>query len=1080
MDFTPGSTTHSGASDDDSPDSPEIYPDTSFGKAGLETAEARKEAERMRVQKEAARGRTNISLETLAEKTRARKFDSETPQKINKINFSESPEQQKENLDSLADVTIIMLSNIFQKNPDLDLSKFESVQSLEQYMQELHPGPAENAAMHKLKEMALYTDSAVSKYFRNTWPQTVEISKGVSKKMSALLSSDWREKVSGYAEKGKEKAKTLMSELKEDPVKFAKKHWIISGLTILAGAFAAYGIFSVIRKKFFPSPAPSEEKKEGEEKQAEAKEKKSSGFWKWALGIGGTLLALFGVGWLIGPQRIKEFFKEKFGWNLDTNRATKALSLVLEGKFGEAVNVAWEGIDENAKSHAKMAAIISKNMRAKVSGKTLFELKNKNFEDFISTGAQAQDKASMLAQEYGSQYLSWIPGIDSQEENKAQIAIRGFLKKYEKIIRDIMPIREETTVGEVIAKLAEHQEKRAAALPAGPGTKPLPQPKKPEAAAALAVAGGAALAVAGGADSAGIAATEAGGAPESPTLPPEIPEERAAYTERDEYTKNLPENLQKKAIAYEKLLAKQISFSDISNISERIEEIEMQLRNLLAAELKPDNRKKVEEKLTEWLKQKEGFYALVENHSNKHNTLTEALKQNADEKTITAKYEDFIESKELIAQYADDMFKAQGWEELKLLAASHALRFATFIKRKWFPANAAQQHAAHLFDKLFECLKPSNLRAKLAPLIKKPPLVSLHTIRTATDDLFKRMEESIVIMDPVRNALRKIEQEHFELLDQYEQKVLTQQRRLSQLWKEKYRVLKAAVKKGEPTDKLLREIADIGKEKARLEFNTARGCGDMYGQFKAAVKGEGATKAEKEVYEQGINKFRSFFRKTLRAQKESAIYGTERGLSKVLVRRGGLVFLSAAIGAASGAALADESEDTKLVMTQAGLTAVPLVGTYLDFYSAIEGKERITGRKLDATDRAIAAAFGVAGLATDVLSVFGIGLAGKGALMAIKTGRAMGGAARAAKVVRAVEAGRDARTALKAYKGYRALEVGGKWGFRVALGGALGKAGYSLVFQETEQLPVSDDFAKDVLGGNIENTEDEVQLKKAA
>jgi ElaB/YqjD/DUF883 family membrane-anchored ribosome-binding protein len=311
--------------------SPEVYgPDPTYDtkldipapfEETTEQAAERREAARMAVKGESARGRTDVSLDTLREKTKTRRFDVETPQRINEINFFESPEIQRERFNALRDVSIVMLANIIHANPDFekkfDISNFENAGELSRYAAGIRPGPAENAALHKILELRGHPDSEVSRSFAAEWAALVSAARQVERDMGALETADLRSR-HAPEEKG------VISKT----VSFVRTHpWISLGIA-LAGAYGAYKIVSGIREKL--SPAPSADKKGGG-----APEK--TGFMGWLIGAGAAILAIFGLGRLLGKDGVKKFFKEKMGWDLSGSRTVQMLTLISQGKFKEAV-----------------------------------------------------------------------------------------------------------------------------------------------------------------------------------------------------------------------------------------------------------------------------------------------------------------------------------------------------------------------------------------------------------------------------------------------------------------------------------------------------------------------------------------------------------------------------------------------------------------------------------------------------------------------------------------------------------------------------------------------------------------------
>lgn len=971
-----------------------------------EQAAERREAGRMAAKGDSARGRTNISLDTLREKTKTRRFDVETPKKINEINFFESPEIQRDRFDSLRDVSIVMLANILHSNPDfekkLDISNFENVRELSRYATGIHPGPAENAAIHKILELREHPNSEVSRYFADEWSSIAATAREIERDMSALEKADLRSR-HAPEEKGVV-SKTVL---------FVKKHPLISLGIALAGAYGVYKLISGIRERF--SPAPSGEKKDGEAKER-------TGFMGWLVGIGASILAIFGLGRFLGRDGVKKFFKEKLGWDINASRAAQVLTLMSQGKFKDAWEVAWEGADENSEFHGKMAKVISDDTRTEISGKTLFELREETFEDFISRRAQIQDEAGLKASEYGGDWVGFI-GFDSRKKNQEQIAVRGFLKKHEATIRQIMPVRDETTLEEILQKLYTHLTGKSSG-------------------AAVAAAGGAAAATAPGETS-----------------------------ERDRAIERLPGAKKARAIENEKVLSQKINFAYINQMNKAVSDREQVLKDLLTKSLKPEEREDVEEKLATLLAQKDQLGELISKHNSAYLAYRDALERDADEETLILRFTELIEAKELLEEHFDDIFAREDWKVLEALAITHALRFGIFVWRRFGKANDIRvENANYLFSKYANRLSIERIRESLRELRKrKPGRAKIHTmaaLKRRNNRLFREMENFMSTVGKSysdEKLKRGITRDHFAEMDRLEGEIVKQQSHLDTLWRQKNEALKAAIAKGDKRGQsaLLKEIQEIGNERVRLEFGSTKHIGGIFDRWSMAFRGIGGTEKERE---KGIAAFRGFFKRAIGKQRKTEKLAQAASASRVWIRRGKLVFLGASV-ALGGEILADEKTGRGKAYAQAGLSALPLVGTYMDFHSAFSGNEAMTGRKLDVSDRFISGAFGVAGLATDALTVFGIGIIGRGVLIGLKAGRGMSRAARVAKVVEAAKAAKTAekaKAAAGAYRGVRVLEQAGKWGFRVSLGTALGVPAY-MAFTEQAELDVSDEFMKEVI-----------------
>lgn len=964
------------------------------------------EARRAEALQASTAGRTDISLERLQERTRS--YDKETPDLINRINLSESLETQRPRLEALKTVATNMVAVALAKNPDLakqfDISTFENIPLFGEAFAGISD-PSENAAFHKLRELReRVEDSEIARHMKEEWPEVVTAAQKIAPRIRNLLQADLRTKSEGTWEKTKAKA--------SEAVELYKAHPIIGTAVLAAGAYGVYKVFSWLFGGKKEKTATAEPGKEGEKKEPE----KKGGFLKWVVGIGLGVAGIFGLGRMLGAEGFQKFVKDKIGWDLSSNRVAQALTAISHGEFKKAWEVMWEGADENADFHVKMADIIGKDQKTEVSARTLFELKDEKFENFISWKSQAADMAGIQAAEIpylgkAAQYL-----FDSRKENEEQIAVRGFLQKHEKTVRTLMAVRDNTTLEQVFQKLYEHLT----------GQKPDVKNAAP-AVAAAAVAGAA-------------------------TPNPE-------QQQRDGAINRLPKAKKQRAIENEQVLREKITTAEIARMQRDIDDKETALRDLLAKPLKPTERQKAEDKLKTLLEQKGLMGKLTDKHSEAAAAYLNALESDVSEEVVIERFANLVESKEAIEDIYNEIFQREGWTELQALAATHAIRFTTTAYRRWLKAEDIRiDHANYLFDRFKSRLNPKNLINRFRS--RTGPAMTLADVRTRTDQMFDDIDESIKRWNTEASGMKKewMQRKHFEALDKFEAEAAEQHKTLGRLWTEKTRELKAAAKAGDtPRVKGLQaELNEIAGHKVKIEFGQMKNFGGCFKRWQEAFKGN----PQDPVYEQGINKLRMYFREALRTSKKlQAASDAQHSLSKVILRRGRLVFLAGGL-VLGGETLADEKTSRTKAYTQAGLSMLPLTGTYLDFYSAIAAEEQITGRKLDVTDRALAGLFGTVGLACDALSVFGIGLVGRAALTAVKAGRGMSAAVRAARAAGKIEKAADAGKALKTIE---TLQKARKWGFRVSLATALGVPAY-MAFTETAELPVSADFQREVIG----------------
>ena len=443
---------------------------------GAEAATVSPVEQREAVKGKSARGRADISLESLESRT-DRNYDAETPKLINEINFTESADAQEKKLRSLTQVSAMILSNIIARNPDIakkiDLTKFENIPLLMEYFDSIRPEAAENAAMHKLQEMRDQMTADVSIAMKESWPEIVDFAQKSSRETKLLLEANFKKEHPEKSEDG------YISK----SVEFAKHHQILTAGIALAGA---YGVYKLWNWMFPGKEEKKDEKAVAEGKEGEKKEpEKKGGFLKWIVGGAIAIGGIFGLGRFLGSDGVKKWIKDKLGWNVSDNRISQALTHLSHGEFKKAGEVLWKGADENSDFHEKMAAVISKEMGKEISAKTLFELKDEKFEDFISTASSfvdlAEEKTGVYVGDTGIIGTLAKTFLGSQKEIQEKRTLRTFLVKHENDIRAKMTVNLYTKIEDVLQKLSENP----SAIAGSPATTETVAPKDVDVATAV-------------------------------------------------------------------------------------------------------------------------------------------------------------------------------------------------------------------------------------------------------------------------------------------------------------------------------------------------------------------------------------------------------------------------------------------------------------------------------------------------------------------------------------------------------------------------------------------------------------------
>lgn len=390
------------------------------------------ETERRReIEQRAKQERTAVSLEELGKR---RRYDPESVKLIDEIKPNDNPEKIRQNLDRLFLVSGIILGVALYKSPDIEgkLEDFDFIALLSPAFQKIGPNAPEIAAYRKLVELRNTQGSAVYNHMKAKWGEIVSAAKRMRQEMNDALGET-------------PVTAKIVALIRDNPIP-----------TVLILFIGAVGIYKAVKWIF---GAKKEEKKDEEKdkKEEEGKGKKEdkrekSGFWKWAFRIGGAGLFLFGAGRVLGYEGVKKLLKDKLGWNVDGNRVARALTLASHARFKDAWEILWEGVDENAAFHGCMADIISRDVGEDVSGRRLFEIKDRGFKEFMSAGSRAADDFDAKATGQTGQLLM---EFDARRRGKEQIAIRKFFEKYSldgKIAG--LQITDKTTVEDVLIAIA--------------------------------------------------------------------------------------------------------------------------------------------------------------------------------------------------------------------------------------------------------------------------------------------------------------------------------------------------------------------------------------------------------------------------------------------------------------------------------------------------------------------------------------------------------------------------------------------------------------------------------------------------
>lgn len=417
------------------------YDEPQWGPETPETLGERTEARRIAMKGESTRGRADVSLDSLRERTKTRTYDKQTPDLINGLALSESPEKQQEKFDALRDVSVIMLATLLYNNPDLekkfDLGDFANIPLLGEAIAQSNPRPAENAAFHKLRELRDHPESETSKYFSREWPTLVRNAKEISRNISVAASTNL--------------SQTLQKSDRWTVKGFIHKHPKWSAAIAVAGAV---GGFLLVRGIYRALTKSSEEA----EKTGEKKDEKPKSAWGWIKWAVGGALAVFGLGYI-------------FGWDKTLNW--------IKG-LGEKAKDAWNSVfgedpefAKNKEMYARMAGRIEKEMsgeetKVAIEPKFLASLADKKYNDIVDDDSWLNKTAewltdAVLDNDAVNAVAKRLPGnfIYTKAQRNQYRAIRAYLKgsDRQRLISEI-GIGSDATLGQVLLKLDQKLNQR--------------------------------------------------------------------------------------------------------------------------------------------------------------------------------------------------------------------------------------------------------------------------------------------------------------------------------------------------------------------------------------------------------------------------------------------------------------------------------------------------------------------------------------------------------------------------------------------------------------------------------------------
>ncbi|PJC36530.1 hypothetical protein CO046_05125 [Candidatus Peregrinibacteria bacterium CG_4_9_14_0_2_um_filter_53_11] len=989
----------------------------------LETAEEARETAEMRTKLTSKREGADISLEVLESAARTRHFDVQTPRQIADIPLDdrETPENKqafRERWSSFFITSTALLARLFEERPEL-AGRFDSASSmgsLGRAAQEaglaLHP--AEIALITKCEQLAASPTSKASVYSAERWPQIAAISKKIASEVGTMRSA----LPPTPGAHSPERPTDSPSSRQEGP-SFWKQHPVITGLAFAAGAYGVYRI----AKGILGSLSDGEKDADGKSEGFFSKLIASKGGWAKILLGGSALSALstFSAGKLMGVDSVKSFMKEQLGVDVDMNRLTKAMMLASNGDISEAWETIWEGTDEHATEHRAWAEYINRSVHTQVvRGKHIHAIMGMKYSDFVSKTQDWKDQAGLKARETGGPLLQVI--TDSPEVNKAQMAIRSFLRHSEPMVRQqLLPIREdETTVGEVLNVLMPHLTGTALPSPAAPTSPGAPaQPGLPGSPAPLVAGAAAAAGALGAAES--LAGGHSPSAAPALTATPRLDPSKVDYLQRNEVITHLPVSpFKERTLANEAVLGAMMDTTAINDHLKVLDEVITEVQSKIA-DADEKERPELQQSLTKLIRIRDRILSkLMPNHAVAAQNYLAAL-ASGDEEKLQEALTNYVAAKEEISKAFAESFER---DFIKYLAGRLVLNYNKIFKLGAFlrVGDLKEENSKYLFGRYLKKLAAfthpvAGLRSA-AESIRKQPLKPLNEIGVERTKLNGEIESwhKNWSAGTQGGMSHKPDTRFLAEIDEYHGRAVTLQSGLERHWSEAHREMQAAMKRGDrgAVTAQMARLNRVAKEMEDLQVGTIRRDIGTFNILKASFTGQD--------YNEGVNKLRNGFRSAMEKHNRANNAG---GMGRLMPTKGGLAFVAGRIALGSWLMSDEESHwyDSEN-LKHAALMAAPITGTAMDLKALYTMQDPITGRPLDTKELVATGAFATVGVISDALTVLGVGLGTRAALNAYRTATGLGAVKKAQRLRKAISEGADARNLLRAHRVARAVTMG--------------------------------------------------------
>jgi|GEM_PF-4189005 len=1049
------------------------------------------------VKKETTKEASEIKREVLQQEIN---LDKDTASKIDKLDVDGNldTKEQQEGFAMLQGVAISgLLADIFKQGiPKESLKSLENIRSLGSGVTDKLSNSIEKNSLKKIQDIASKKGSDLYAALQQNWEKLVdrayEIYDGAKKAKDTL------ERKTSAPQEGQTNGEKPAEGLSDKIVDFAKNHPILTAGIAAAGAYGVYRIY-----KWFSSD--DDEAAEGEKKPGFIDSilgDKWGKRLKYGLGIG---LGIFVLGKLIGSEDIGKWIKDKIGIDITGNRLSQFLVLLSQGQIVEAFKVLFEGPDQNFSIHQSMAEKISKETGVDVKPETLKKIGSMKYEEFTSALAQGKNAISGLMSQLGS-LLGNIPIIGTAifgnpDEVKEEDAIRKYFESHQAEIDKMKGPN--TTIDQVLSSLSGIE---------GGGNIEAPQPSAESSAIDDAIN------KIEDPDKKAIAKEMNAEIQQKLTPEKTVLEMIAVATKNKVKT----EDLQKALILRKKIFREYLeilSTGDLEKIATKAGEL-TDADNALQTEMKNvgDEINKrhgwgpgLEELgLTHAMKfyrfyrqpafkKAYGAYLLSEVVKKPYKLAKKGIDKirgNVNEEIIGREFKPNATVEEVekdLARVTDEAADAKKIREAAEAQKVNPMKTQDQITSEVNNAATKEKLLNHDLEINKERLKTAKLETELSELKK----VGTDTTKiAATENLLKENKDRLrtlmnerlplqgeYLTQEITKATKTFEKEigtdgkkvltkgYLEQMDQIQNQVEAHSNQLVERRNQLLKDAETAEKAGRSTEvkTIAKEFNQLSEELVRLQIKSIDS-GDKLAQkwFKSwnlfkELNGGTLTGEASEVMQAEKNQLQRTLSNVISGQKEAN--SMKSHVIKSIKWKIGINAVFMGLGLAVNLADNKEGKDYGKIIKQTAADTLPFISTYSDLYTATTGRELVTDRKVDATDRALRGVFGAGSALCDATEFAGAAMTLRKAGGAWKEAKAAGKTLELAEIMKTMKAEKRETENIEAL---REMSQTGHWAIKMGMAGALGIAGYSVISSMMSGPELSPE-TREIMGDQIQN-----------